>query len=284
MKNDDRYQYQSRGLLYSVVGHVALLLSFIIGDLLGPAEFGPETIYSITLEGGAQLGGQSQVPKKDNKEKPAPLKMVSEKSEQKPVNTEEVKEVKKVEPPEEKPEVSTNTEPPKPEPKKVEEKKEETKKIEPPKKVEEKPKEEKKSAKETKVDTDKEYQKAMQRYLGESTDAGGQGFGAGKIGGQGMGGGEQRPPEFFTYRDMIKRTIKKNWNWFDTSTSLRAQITFAVSPTGELSEVAIVRSSGNSLFDNSVIRAVMKSSPLPPPPESVYQWFKLVRTEFDPQE
>jgi len=293
-RDQQQYNYQSRGLLYSVAGHAVVVLSIFIGNIFGGSDLGPETIYSITLEGGAQLGGISQAPNKNNKEKPAPPKPVNSKVEEKteqPVKTEPVKEEKKVEPKveEKAAEVSTKVEPvvsPKPEPKKEEKKpepkKEEPKKPEPPKKKEEeKPK---KDPNKEKLELEKEYLKAMQRYQGESTDAGGQGFGAGRVGGQGMGGGEQRPPEFFTYRDLIKRTVKKNWNWFDTATSLRASITFSISRNGELSDVSIVKSSGNSLFDNSVVRAVLKSSPLEPPPENVYQFFKSVRTEFDPQD
>lgn len=288
MSSDRQYSYQSRGLLFSVAGHVLLLLSFVIGDIFGGSDLGPETIYSITLEGGAQLGGLSQAPDKKNKEKPAPPKPISSKVEEKVEKQEVSKEEQKVEPKveEKEAEVSTKPEPqvtPKPEPKK-EIKKEEVKKAEPPKKKEEKIEKPKQDPNQSKVELEKEYLKAMQRYKGESTDAGGQGFGAGRVGGQGMGGGELRPPEFFTYRDLIKHTVKKNWSWFDTTTSLRASITFSISPSGELGDVSIVKSSGNALFDNSVIRAVLKSSPLPAPPENVYQWFKVVRTEFDPQE
>lgn len=294
---EQQYKYQSRGLLFSLVGHFFVFISLFIGSFFNGEDLGPETIYSITLEGGAQLGGISQAPNKNNKEKPAPPKPVSgkveEKKEEEKSKPDPVKEEKKVEPKVEQKEaeVSTKVEPqasPKPETKKEEkkadDKKEEPKKPEPPKKKEEKSEKPKKDPNQEKMDLEKEYQKAMQRYQGESTDAGGQGFGAGRIGGQGMGGGEQRPPEFFTYRDLIKRTVKRNWNWFDTATSLRATITFSISQNGELTDVSIVKSSGNSLFDNSVIRAVLKSSPLEPPPENVYQYFKVVRTEFDPQD
>ena len=125
MSTDQQYSYQSRGLLYSVVGHLAILLSFVLGDLFGKPEFGPETVYSIMLEGGSQLGGLSQVPKKDVKEKPAPPKPVSSKLEKKPEVKEVVKEEKKAEPivPEKEAEVSTQPEiklTPKPEPTKIE--------------------------------------------------------------------------------------------------------------------------------------------------------------------
>jgi TonB family protein len=283
--------YQSRGLLYSLVGHALIFISFFLKSILGANDFGPETVYSVTLEGGAQLGGVSQVPEKNKKENVTPPKpeanKVEPKKEEKKTIKEEVKEEPQAEP-EKDAEISTKLEPvatpkptKKPEPTAKPEKKAEPRKPEPTPKAAEKPK---KDETQSKVELDKEYQKAMQRYMGESSDAGGKNFGAGRLGGQAMGGGEQRPPEFFTYRDLIKRTVKKNWNWFDTSTSLRATITFAISPSGEISDVSIVNTSGNSLFDSSVTRAVLKSSPLPPPPANVYQYFRVIRTEFDPQE
>lgn len=290
---DPLYKYQSRGLLYSVLGHAFVFVSILFRGLFGGADLGPETVYSVTIEGGSMLGGISQIDSKKNKEKPAPPK--PEESKSKPVEEKVEKEVKsketKPEPEEKDAEVSTKKDPvvtPKPEKKedpkelekkKIQEEKEKQKQLE-----KQKQEEKKKAEQKAKVDLDKEYQKALQRYTGESSDAGGKGFGAARLGGIGMGGGEIRPPEFFTYRDLIKRTVKKNWSWFDTSTSLRATIYFAISADGEISDVSIVKGSGNSLFDNSVLRAVLKSSPLPPPPENVYKWFKEVRTEFDPQE
>jgi colicin import membrane protein len=280
-KHDPLYQAQSRGLLYSVVGHLAIFVMFFVGDFLGAPDFGPETVYSVTIEGGQSLGGLSQLENKKNKEKPAPPKPEPNKAkaEKAEVAKKEVEEVKqKVEEKKEEAEVSSKKE----SEKKPEEKKEKSE-------VKSTPKPQptvdpKKQKQKEQAELDKEYQKAMQRYLGESSDAGAQGFGAARLGGNGMGGGEIRPPEFFMYRDLIKKTVKRNWSWFDTSTSLRANVTFYISPEGEISEVSIAKSSGNSLFDDSLERALLKSSPLPPPPDNVYQWFKYIRMEFDPQE
>ena len=53
---------------------------------------------------------------------------------------------------------------------------------------------------------------------------------------------------------------------------------------GTIRKVTLERGSGNSEFDTSVVRAIQKSSPVPRPPEKVYQWFNSVRMTFDPRE
>src|SRR5262249_44384278 len=111
---------------------------------------------------------------------------------------------------------------------------------------------------------DSQLQKAMQRYLGSSTDAGGQGFGAARLGGKGTGGGVVRPPEFFRYREILVHYIKGGWKWPDRTQPLIAQAEFFIDPDGTIRHVTIALSSGNERFDDSVIRAVEKASPLPP--------------------
>ncbi len=134
------------------------------------------------------------------------------------------------------------------------------------------------------TDPNDAYQKAMQRYLGESTAGRGQGFGAGKLGGNSMGGGEQRPPEFFRYRDLLMREVKQNWQWFDSQSSLVARVEMKIAPDGRILAENIVQSSGDRSFDLSVLRAVRKADPLPPPPANVYQYFGTVTIVFDPNE
>jgi colicin import membrane protein len=135
------------------------------------------------------------------------------------------------------------------------------------------------------LDIDKRLQSALQRYIGESTEAGGQGFGAGRVGGTGMGGGVVVPPEVIAYKKLILARIKDAWRWFDPNSSLINQVVFEIEADGRTKNVHVVKSSGNSGFDDSVIRAVMKASPLPPPPPNVYEkFFKSVRVTFDPRE
>ena len=260
-----------RGLIFSIAGHIVLAAVFLL-NLSGRSNFQNSIVYSITLEGGKSLGGIAQVAKTEKETPQAPPKNVSSKTEEVDLKTKEVKEEQNLE----KAEVSLAEK--KPEPKK-EEKKEE-KKPEPKKEV----KKEVKPKTDQVADVNKDYQKAMQRYLGESTEAGGKGFGAGKIGGKGMGGGALMPPEFFVYRQVLRNKIKSGWKWYDTRAALNTWVTFSIAPDGTVSNVAIAESSGNREYDDSVLRAIYKASPLPPPPERVYEQFRDVKMSFDPRD
>jgi TonB family protein len=120
----------------------------------------------------------------------------------------------------------------------------------------------------------------VQRYQGESTQGGGQGFGAASIGGGGMGGGIQRPPEFFTYRDTIEALIKSGFAWHDSRIVIEARVCFSVSSTGSVSSLNLCQPSGNRHFDEAAMRAVARANPLPAPPESVASFFESVRIHF----
>lgn len=255
-----------------------LFVIFIIGGW-GNKSFEPTGIvYSISLEGGSVLGGREQLPAKD-KQILAPAKNVATAPEQPKVE----------EKPEPDAEISLKqpTKAPTPAPKqtpaekpdkKVDQKKPEPKPTKPP--------EDKSKVKALqKDDVERDYQKALQRYLGESSDGGGKGFGAAKLGpGKGMGGGVQMPPEFFTYRQLLRSRIRSGWRWFDVKTSLVTRVSFRIDRQGEISDVQVVSSSGNREFDDSVLRAIAKANPLPPPPDSVYEQFKYVLMNFDPRE
>jgi TonB family protein len=128
---------------------------------------------------------------------------------------------------------------------------------------------------------EKDYQSAMQRYLGDSSQAGGNGFGAARLGGQGFGGGEQKSPEFFEYLETIKRAVHREWRWFDSRSILIVEIELQIATDGTILDQRIMRSSGNDEYDDSVYRAIIAASPLPPPPTSVYRDFKVVRIIFD---
>ena len=136
---------------------------------------------------------------------------------------------------------------------------------------------------EPKEDVNKELQKAMQRYLGNSVNAGGQGFGAAKTGGNDMGGGIVKPREFFIYMSLLKDKVKSGWRW-PYNDGLIATIEFYISPQGVISSPKIIKSSGNSQFDDSVIRSVLQANPLPPPPPTVYNDFRQVNMIFDPRD
>lgn len=118
-------------------------------------------------------------------------------------------------------------------------------------------------------------------YSGESADAGGTGFGAARLGGEGMGGGTLQSLEFVAYRNELERHIKSGWHWFSRSVELEAQVLITILPSGAIQDANIVSGSGNRNFDDSVLRAVYKASPVPAAPERVYEHFRSVRITFN---
>jgi colicin import membrane protein len=266
------------GLVASTLGHALIALLILRGYILNPNDFGKPIIYSVTMEGGQSLGGIGQVPDDSKKTQVAPPKKIDTQAE----------EIKKAEI--EKAEISLREEKKKQEEKKKEEKlktdEEKKKKEEEEKKKKEDEKKKEAKKKETEgTDVNKKLQQAMQRYLGESTEAGGKGFGAGAIGGKGMGGGQVMPEAFHRYKKLLQTSIKSGWRWYDSSAVLLAEAIFDISPEGDISNVRISKRSGNAEFDDSVERAILKASPLPPPPPEVYDpYFKSVRMTFDPKD
>lgn len=259
-----------RGLAVSITAHFVLIL-ILMFNLSRTSAFQNSIVYSITIEGGKNIGGVAQIQKSEKETPQAPVKNVSTKSEEV-----EVKPVIKEEKPEtqvEKPEVSLAEKKPEP---KVEEKKKVV--------IEKKEQKKEKPKADPMADVNKDYQKALQRYLGESTEAGGKGFGAAKVGGKGMGGGVLMPPEFFVYRQLLRNRIKSGWKWYDTRAALNTWVTFKIARDGTISDVGVAESSGNREYDESVLRAIYKASPLPPPPEKVYDVFRDVKMSFDPRE
>lgn len=93
-------------------------------------------------------------------------------------------------------------------------------------------------------------------------------------------GGIQQSAEYILYYTGLRDRMKKNWAWAGTNPALQAVVHFNVAPTGEISNVYTVKSSGDPAFDRSVERAVRGSSPLPPPPERHRADFAEVELTF----
>ncbi len=285
-KHPDEQAWRT-GLSVSVVGHIVLALIVFVGVFPNFGDVPEPVVYSISIEGGKSLGGMSQVPKDNKPSQLAPMKNVAaEAKKESELKTEDSKEAQKEEPVDDA-EVSVAEKKPTPKP---------TAQPTPPKVQTPKPSptpakkadaknDAKNKQKSDGEDTDKRLQAALQRYLGESSDGGGKGFGAARVGGSGMGGGVVRPPEFFVYEKIVRSRIKEAWRWNNTAETLITVIAFEIEPDGVIKNVRLVKTSGDSAYDESVMRAAMKASPLPPPPKSVYeQYFKSVRITFDPRE
>ena len=286
-------------LFLSFVGH-GLIFGYVLLAGFSVNHFKPPEVYSVTFEGGATLGGLSQVPDKQESEMAPPKKIAdtqdtdTKKTETKVEDAEVSLAKKEATPKPTKKPTAKPTKQPTPKPTKKPTPKPTAKK-KPTPKATTKPKPQstpkkaassKPTAKPTlsKADINKKLQQAVQRYKGESASAGGQGFGAGKLGGSKMGGGIVRPPEFFRYKRLLESHIKSGWRWYDTSAALASQVVFSLSERGRISQVVLASSSGNREFDDSVLRAVSKASPAPVPPSNVYQFFDKVRITFDPRE
>ena len=301
------------GFLFSSIAHLTLAIFLILVFESRAAQAGkvPE-VFTVTLEGGEKLGGITQIPDKIP-EKPQPLpKTVNEEPEPATEEVEKVAEQEVQEAPEpevESPSVIAERE------KKAEEvrlkKEAEAKKLAEKKRKEEqkrkekerkrklaeekKRKEQQRRAKELKdkARRKKEFEKRLsqvrkglsdKQYKGESYDAGGQGFGAAKLGGKGTGGGSLASIEKVAYMNALEQHIKRGWRWIMGNQKLTAIVRFRILKDGTLQKIELSKSSGNTNFDDSVMRAVRKASPVPPPPAKFYLDFSDVRLIFDSKE
>lgn len=102
------------------------------------------------------------------------------------------------------------------------------------------------------------------------------GGGSGKLAGD---------PEFAKYKMMVQKITYKNFVWIRPESNLRAEVVFKLSQDGSILNPTLKKSSGNAAYDNAAMRAVLKSSPLPDPPEKfrnqvLQEYFIVI---FDPR-
>lgn len=254
-----KQDYFTISLLASAFAHILLVYFLYKGNLASQMKLPPRVVYSISIESGKSLGGKVQVPDKNDKVV-APPKLAENKK------------------------LETEKKEPKLEPKKKEE---EVKKTDPKKevKVDEKKiaaKTPEKKAEPPKKDVNKSYQQALQKYLGESTDAGGKGFGSTGKGGKGLGGGVVKSADWFRYKETLEYHIKKGWNWHDNTRELYTSVAFDIAKDGKVSNIRLAQASGDLKYDDSCLRAVGKANPVPAPKPELYEEFKSVMIEFVP--
>ena len=287
----------SKWFVFSLLLHLALIAAIFLSPML-PSHVPPAPVYTVDLVGGEKIGGANlgtqltpppKQPAKNREDLPPP---------------EPKKEVKKEEPPkEEKIKAKPVEKKPPPEEKTV---LREKSKSEPMQR--ESAKDTKKETKETKEDSKTEtasadsvrerlLQSAVDRAKtrteaaqkspkGEALSAGaGEGEGAAAIGAGGRGGpGIVRGMDFIIYQNRLLATIKENWAWVGQRSNLRVVVHFGVRETGEIVGLKIVQPSGDPSYDESVLRAVKKSSPLPAPPENYRKDFADVELTFRPRD
>ncbi len=89
------------------------------------------------------------------------------------------------------------------------------------------------------------------------------------------------------FTGIIKRQVESNFNKQGLQAGLKAVIKVRLAPNGDVLDVSIVNSSGNSLFDQRALLAVEKSSPLrvPDDPEVFERLgFRQFNFVFEPQD
>jgi TonB family protein len=99
---------------------------------------------------------------------------------------------------------------------------------------------------------------------------------AGKGYGVGPGEGSEgilKDPEFLLYYKTVQDQIKKAWSFTGGSNDLTATVDFAIGPDGTLTGAKVGDSSKDSAFDDSVIRAIRRAAPFPPPPDKYRDQF-----------
>ena len=158
-----------------------------------------------------------------------------------------------------------------------------------PTKKPEKPAEKKPSKEEVaRSKRDSEIQEAIKRLgeKGKGKEAKGlggveEGKGAALgIGGDGGGGGILTGLDFIIYKNQVEAIIKKNWTWVGANPNLTIQVGFQISDDGQIANLRVVASSGDASYDESVMRAIRISNPLPAPPEKYRQTFANYVLEF----
>jgi colicin import membrane protein len=289
--------------VFSFLVHVVLIAAMFLTPML-PMQVRPAPVYTVDLVGGEKIGGPNlgtaltaapKLPAKNREDLPAAEPKKEAKAEPKqPVKPEksEKEEKLKVKTAEKKPPADekivlkeqSKTEPVKSEPAK--EVKKETKK--------EEVKSETASAESVRerliqsaVDRAKTRTEGAQKpSKGETLSSGaGEGEGAAALGVGGRGGpGIVKGMDFIIYQNRMLSTIKENWAWVGQRSNLRVVVQFGVKENGEIVGLKIVQPSGDPSYDESVLRAVKKSSPLPAPPESYRKDFADVELSFRPRD
>lgn len=87
------------------------------------------------------------------------------------------------------------------------------------------------------------------------------------------GGGVVRGLEFILYTQQLQKRVQESWIVTEKRPGLVASVSFKIQPDGDVQEVELTKSSGDGAFDQSVLRAVRKAAPFPPPPQSYAQEF-----------
>ena len=91
-------------------------------------------------------------------------------------------------------------------------------------------------------------------------------------GSPGGGGGQPANIRFRVYYDLIWSKIRSSWvlpEGVATGEKLLTVVGIRIAPGGNIEEYRVEKRSGNEYYDQSAIRAIVKSSPLPALPKDL---------------
>jgi colicin import membrane protein len=277
----DREDKLSKWLFFSFLFHGALILALFVVPFLPSRSRPSYPVYTVDLVGGEKIGRNNlgtelvppsapkAAPKKTAEEVPPPRVQETKKEKPKPAEKEA--------PPEEKVALKEAT--------KKEPKKEPTKDTKSESKTEESALDRvRERLIQSAVDRAKSRTEGTQKPSKGDVISSGEGEGAAALGPGGRGGGVVKGMEFVIYQNQMLSSIKDNWAWVGQKSNLKVVVHFSIKDNGEITGLKIVQPSGDPSYDESVLRAVKKSSPLPPPPESSRKDFADVELTFRPKD
>lgn len=113
----------------------------------------------------------------------------------------------------------------------------------------------------------------------------GVGKGAGGAGSGGGEGGRVASSLLGFYGDRVKETISRNWVFSEAikAQGLETRLMVVVNRDGSILDLRVEKTSGNAIFDESALRAVRKSAPLPPLPQVISYPRVEIGIRFSPE-
>ena len=92
--------------------------------------------------------------------------------------------------------------------------------------------------------------------------------------------GKLEDPAYLLYFRTVQQRVKDAWTFPGGSNDLSADVEFSIGADGALGGVKIAKSSGDSAFDESVLRALRRAAPFPAPPDRYRSQFSNVISTF----
>ena len=100
-------------------------------------------------------------------------------------------------------------------------------------------------------------------------------------------GGKQALEIAYIYKVEVALQVERRWAFprqmVEDNKALQAQIVFRVLPNGDITDIRFTQKSGNSHFDDSVYKAVVKANPVSPHPDAIRVPNVTVALRFTPE-